>query len=146
MSRSAPTRTRRWSGSGHIADGFLVHDRPIERHVDDSVAWVVAGAPRLLRRARGYAPLPVLLKDEAPTDSRRRRAPEEHRRLSVGRQVFISQHIGDLETPEALAAFERVIADFLRLYEVTPAGDRARPAPGLRVDAAGRRSERVDVR
>ncbi len=40
--------------------------------------------------------------------------------LSVGRQVFISQHIGDLETPEAMAAFERVIADFLRLYEAQP--------------------------
>ena len=40
--------------------------------------------------------------------------------MSVGRQVFISQHIGDLETPEAMAAFERVIADFLRLYEAQP--------------------------
>ena len=40
--------------------------------------------------------------------------------LSVGRQVFISQHIGDLETPEAMAAFERVIADFLQMYEATP--------------------------
>ena len=46
---------------GHIADAFLVHDRPIARHVDDSVAWIVRGVPRLLRRARGYAPLPVLL-------------------------------------------------------------------------------------
>ena len=41
--------------------------------------------------------------------------------LSVGRQAFISQHIGDLETPEAMAAFERVIADFLQMYEATPA-------------------------
>jgi hydrogenase maturation protein HypF len=40
--------------------------------------------------------------------------------LSVGRQVFLSQHIGDLETEEAMKAFERVIADFLRLYEVNP--------------------------
>jgi hydrogenase maturation protein HypF len=40
--------------------------------------------------------------------------------LSIGRQVFVSQHIGDLETAEALAAFERVIADFLRLYEAEP--------------------------
>jgi len=40
--------------------------------------------------------------------------------LSVGRQVFLSQHIGDLDSPEACAAFERVIADFLRLYEVGP--------------------------
>jgi len=40
--------------------------------------------------------------------------------LSVGRQVFLSQHIGDLDTPEACAAFERVIADLIRLYEVEP--------------------------
>ena len=38
---------------GPIADLFLVHDRPIERHVDDSVAWIVESQPRLLRRARG---------------------------------------------------------------------------------------------
>src|ERR1035437_4713879 len=41
--------------------------------------------------------------------------------LSVGRQVFLSQHIGDLETPEAMNALRRVIADFLRLYEARPA-------------------------
>ena len=52
---------------GHIADAFLVHDRPIARHVDDSVSWIVRAEPRLLRRARGYAPLPVLLHAEAPT-------------------------------------------------------------------------------
>jgi hydrogenase maturation protein HypF len=40
--------------------------------------------------------------------------------LSLSRQVFVSQHIGDLETPEAVSAFERVTADFLRLYEAHP--------------------------
>jgi len=105
---------------GHIADAFLVHDRPIARHADDSVAWIVAGVPRLLRRGRGYAPLPVLLKEEAPTVLAVGAHLKNTVALSVGRQVFISQHIGDLETPEALAAFERVIADFLRLYEAQP--------------------------
>ena len=42
-----------------IADLFLVHDRPIARHVDDSVARVALGRELVLRRARGYAPLPV---------------------------------------------------------------------------------------
>ena len=106
---------------GHIADGFLAHNRPIQRHADDSIAWVVRGRARLLRRARGYAPLPVQLKDEAPTILGVGSHLKNTVSLSVGRQVFISQHIGDLETPEALAAFERVVADFLRLYEVTPA-------------------------
>jgi hydrogenase maturation protein HypF len=40
--------------------------------------------------------------------------------LSVGRQVFLSQHIGDLETPEARAALERTVADLTRLYETRP--------------------------
>ena len=105
---------------GHIADAFLVHDRPIARHVDDSVAWIVRGVPRLLRRARGYAPLPVLLRAEAPTILAVGAHLKNTVALSVGRQVFISQHIGDLETPEAMAAFERVIADFLQMYEATP--------------------------
>ena len=105
---------------GHIADAFLVHDRPIARHVDDSVAWIMRGVPRLLRRARGYAPLPVLLRAEAPTILAVGAHLKNTVALSVGRQVFISQHIGDLETPEAMAAFERVIADFLQMYEAAP--------------------------
>jgi hydrogenase maturation protein HypF len=106
---------------GHIADAFLAHDRPIQRHADDSIAWVSAGQPRLLRRARGFAPLPVLLKREGPTILAVGPHLKNTVSLSVGRQVFISQHIGDLESPEALGAFERVIEDFLRLYEATPA-------------------------
>jgi len=105
---------------GHIADMFLLHNRPIERHVDDSVAWLAAGQPRLLRRARGYAPLPVLIPQAAPPILAVGAHLKNTVALSVERQVFISQHIGDLETAESMAAFERVIADFLRLYDVTP--------------------------
>ncbi len=105
---------------GHIADLFLVHNRPIERHVDDSVAWIVGREPRLLRRARGYAPLPVLLSAKAPTILAVGAHLKNTVALSIENQVFVSQHIGDLETAESLAAFERTIADFLRLYEATP--------------------------
>jgi hydrogenase maturation protein HypF len=105
---------------GHIADLFLVHNRPITRHVDDSVAWIVGGEPQLLRRARGYAPLPVLMPRRLPTILAVGAHHKNTVALSVDRQVFISQHIGDLETAEATAAFERVIDDFLRLYDVRP--------------------------
>jgi hydrogenase maturation protein HypF len=40
--------------------------------------------------------------------------------LSIGQAVFISQHIGDLETSEAFSAFRRAIADLPRLYEAQP--------------------------
>jgi hydrogenase maturation protein HypF len=116
---------------GGIADLFLVHNRPIVRHVDDSIVRVVMGRELVLRRARGYAPLPVQLQNPAagvqtPT---RGNAPSvlavgAHLKntiaLSVGSQVFISQHIGDLETDQAYEAFRRVIADFEKLYDSRP--------------------------
>src|SRR5262249_12556554 len=40
--------------------------------------------------------------------------------LSLGRDVFISQHIGDLETPIALHAFRNTAADLPRLYDAQP--------------------------
>ena len=103
-----------------MADLFLVHDRPIARHVDDSVARVFAGAPRLLRRARGWAPLPVPVREELPVILGVGAHMKTAVALSVGRQVFLSQHIGDLETPEALEAFHRVVADFEKLWGAAP--------------------------
>lgn len=103
-----------------IADLFLVHDRPVERPLDDSVAWVAAGAPRLLRRARGHAPLPVLLREPVPQILSVGAHLKNTLALSAGRQLFVGQHIGDLEAPEAFAAFERAAADLVRLYEASP--------------------------
>ncbi|MEI6350649.1 MAG: carbamoyltransferase HypF [Verrucomicrobiota bacterium] len=104
-----------------IAEFFLVHNRPIVRPVDDSVARVILGRELLLRRARGYAPLPVQL--TAPPQATL--AAGAHLKntiaLSAGNSVFLSQHLGDLETAPAYAAFQEAIADFQRLYETRPA-------------------------
>jgi hydrogenase maturation protein HypF len=105
---------------GGIADLFLIHDRPIERHVDDSVCDVILGAPRLLRRARGYAPLPIRLGQSLPPILAAGPHMKNTVALSRGAQVFISQHIGELDAHESQRAFERVAHDFLRLYDVTP--------------------------
>jgi hydrogenase maturation protein HypF len=106
---------------GGIADLFLVHDRPIARHADDSVAFLFAGEPRLLRRARGWAPSPVGLGRKAPPLL----AVGSHLKNTVavtsGDEVFVSQHIGDMETPQAVRAFEAVIADLLQMCRVEPA-------------------------
>jgi hydrogenase maturation protein HypF len=75
---------------------------------------------RLLRRARGFAPLPVAARDPLPVILAVGAHLKNTVALSVQRRIFISQHIGDLETPESLEAFRRVIRDFLRLYEARP--------------------------
>jgi hydrogenase maturation protein HypF len=110
---------------GGIADVFLVHDRPIVRHVDDSMVRVMLDRELVLRRARGYAPLPIILNSELRTpNSEIILAVGAHLKnaiaLSVGPQVFISQHIGDLETEQAHNAFRRVIADFEKLHDARP--------------------------
>ena len=106
---------------GGIADLLLVHNRPIVRHGDDSVVRVLLDRELVMRRARGYAPLPVVLKHSTQPTLAVGAHLKNTVALSSGTSVFISQHIGDLETEPALAAFERVIADFQRLYEVRPA-------------------------
>lgn len=103
-----------------LADLFLVHDRPIARAVDDSVAVVVEGREMLLRRARGYAPLPVMTDAELP----RVLAVGGHLKnavaLGLGRGAFLSQHIGDLSTEKADAAFRATIAELSALYDFEP--------------------------
>ena len=105
---------------GQIADLLLVHDRPILRHVDDSIVRVMAGREMVMRRARGFAPLPVMLEEEMPTVLGVGAHQKNTVALSVGRQVFLSQHIGDLETAQASMAFERVVESLEELYEVKP--------------------------
>lgn len=103
-----------------IADLLLVHNRPIVRHVDDSVVRVMAGRELVLRRARGFAPLPVFLPDATANVIAVGAHQKNSIAATVGDQVFISQHIGDLETVPAYGAFEQVLADFTELYELHP--------------------------
>ncbi len=103
-----------------IADVFLMHDRPIARPCDDSVVRVARGREMVLRRARGYAPLPVRVAQPlAPV-----LAVGAHLKnavaIAIGHQVFVSQHVGDLDTLEARLAFERAIQDLCRLYRFEP--------------------------
>jgi len=100
-----------------VADFFLVHNRPIVRPIDDSISRVVAGRVMVLRRARGFAPLPV----EVPLASGNVLALGGHLKntvaLKIGSNVFISQHLGDLETPRSRQAFEQAIASLQELYQ-----------------------------
>jgi hydrogenase maturation protein HypF len=106
-----------------IADGFLVHNRPILRHVDDSIVRVMMDREMVLRRARGYAPLPVQIQNPK-FKIQNCLAVGAHLKnsvaFSVGNNVFISQHIGDLETEQANNAFVRVTGDLQKLYEAEP--------------------------
>jgi hydrogenase maturation protein HypF len=109
-----------------IADGYLVHDRPIVRQVDDSIVQVIANREMVLRRARGYAPLPVRLQSASGGNGNADAVLAVGGQLKntvavgMGSDVFLSQHIGNLENVPALEVFRRVCADLPRLLKVTP--------------------------
>lgn len=105
---------------GEIADLFLVNNRPIARHVDDSIVRIVLDRELVMRRARGYAPLPISIKKKAPAILAMGAHLKNTIALSVENQIFISQHIGDLETDAAYVAFQNVIQSFKRLYNSEP--------------------------
>jgi hydrogenase maturation protein HypF len=104
-----------------IADVFLLHDRPIETRVDDSVARVVRGRPAVLRRSRGLVPAAVGL----PTACARPvlACGAELKStfcLARGRRAWVGHHIGDLRNAETLASFREGVAHFEELFDVRP--------------------------
>jgi len=105
---------------GEIADLFVMHNRPIARPCDDSVVRLVRGRESVMRRARGYAPLPVFVGRDLPAVLAVGGHLKNTVAIAVGQQVFLSQHVGDLDTIEARGAFERAIDDLCRLYRFKP--------------------------
>jgi hydrogenase maturation protein HypF len=112
---------------GSMVDGFLVHNRGIVHPVDDSVVRVMMGRVMVLRRSRGYAPLPLPLPPTACGDSK-----EDSVILSVGghmkntiavsngRHIVPSPHIGDLESVQSFDTFKNTIEQFKQLYPARP--------------------------
>ena len=103
-----------------IADAIADHDRDILVRTDDSVVRVIDGAPTFIRRARGYVPVAIKLPRSAPPIL----AVGGHLKNTIcvtrGDQAFLSQHIGDLDTPKGLLFFEETVAHLLSILEVEP--------------------------
>ena len=100
-----------------IADAFLMHDRPIARRCDDSVVMAMAGAMRLVRRSRGYAPAPIRLAEGGPPVLGTGGELKNALCLVKGGEAFMSQHIGDMKNYEAYRHFDDVAAHLQRIFQ-----------------------------
>jgi hydrogenase maturation protein HypF len=103
-----------------IADLFLFHDREIYLRCDDSVACTIVGKPLLIRRARGFAPAPVFLRESLPAVLAVGAELKNTVCLVRGHEAFVSQHVGDLENQETLSCFEHTIDHLQRILHVQP--------------------------
>ncbi|MGJ0397303.1 MAG: carbamoyltransferase HypF [Methylocystis sp.] len=106
-----------------VASLALTHDRAIANRVDDSVARIMGGRSRLLRRARGYAPAPLLLPNGFE------HAPDL---LAMGGELkatfclvkdgaaILSQHQGDLENAATFDDYRNNLRLYEKLFDHAP--------------------------
>jgi hydrogenase maturation protein HypF len=128
---------------GGIADGFLLHDRPILRPVDDSVTRVVAGREMVMRRSRGYAPMPVQLPAPLPPTLAAGAQQKNVVAIADGTMAFLSQHVGDLGSVPAAKAWRSAGDSLSRLYHI----DAPEPVCDLHPDYdATRMSRQINPR
>lgn len=113
-----------------IADGFLMHDRPVQMACDDSVVRCVAGMPLPIRFARGLAPQTVRLADEGPCVLAVGGELKATLCLAHGRQAVVSQHLGDVASPESLDLLTAATRQLLALTGMSPAKVVADLHPG----------------
>ena len=103
-----------------IADGYLLHNRPIESRCDDSLLWAFEGEPYFVRRSRGYVPYPVSADIDGETVLACGAEQKASFCLSREGDVFPSAHIGDLKNAETLTHYQQQIAHFEKLFDVKP--------------------------
>lgn len=113
----------------NLADIFLFHNRDILIRVDDSVACSLPEYTAeentiertlFMRRARGYVPSPVFLKNSGPSVIGT--GPELKNTLCItkGNQAFVSQHIGDMQNLETLEFWKETRSHLTKILQVEP--------------------------
>lgn len=125
----ARTNQEALQGLSDLADAFLLHDRDILARVDDSLIRCdpperpkpsVTSTSTIIRRARGYAPLPIQVKH----DTGEILAVGGHLKNAIaasrGSNVFLSQHIGDLHNLETLETLGQTADRLRHLLGVRP--------------------------
>lgn len=103
-----------------IPDAYLVHNRDILRRCDDSVVRLASARPQILRRSRGFVPVPVPLEREAPPILAVGGELKNTICIVRGSEAFLSQHVGDLENLESYNFFGEAVQHLQRILEVYP--------------------------
>ena len=100
---------------------FLGHNRKIENRCDDSIGYHLHNRGfSIIRRSRGYAPVPI----ELPSAVRPTLAVGPYLKntftLANNTEAYVSPHIGDLDNLETLHFFEEMVEKYKRWFRIEP--------------------------
>jgi len=104
----------------HVADLFLTHNRRILHRADDSIVKVTRERPRVWRRSRGFVPRPIATTVDAPPILAVGGMMKNTVAFTRGRDIFISQHLGDTDSRDGMVFFEDTIDHLRRFLGVAP--------------------------
>jgi len=103
-----------------VADAFLLHDREIVARYDDAVTRCWHGGPVVLRRARSFAPAPLELPSTVGPMLGVGAELNGAFCLAAGTRAFLSQHIGDLDSEEAMRAYTDAFQRYRLVFGIDP--------------------------
>ena len=110
---------------GYLCDEILAHNRMIRIRADDTVMDFYDGKPYMIRRSRGYAPLPLMIEDPDKKKSGKDRVilgigGELKNTFCIRNQnlLYLSPYVGDMEDIRTVKALEETIQRFKTLLEV----------------------------
>jgi len=100
---------------GDTADYFLFYNRKISNRCDDSVLRVHGDNPVFIRRSRGYAPEPVILKRAVAKETLGLGGEWGNAAcLFIQKKAFFTPHIGDVENIETQRVLKHATRDLIR--------------------------------
>lgn len=122
-----------------MSDVILSNDRRIRIRADDSVMSWYDGKPYMIRRSRGYAPLPFLSSEKIP--HRVLAAGGELKNtfcLSTGELYYPSPYIGDMADLRSVEALDKAVRRMTTLLETEPEAAAVDLHPRYNTSAFGR--------
>ena len=112
--------------SDGLIAGVLFNEREIRAAVDDSVARVIDGKPQMIRRSKGYAPVPLHIRaDGSELDKSIMMLAcggqlKNSFALSKGSFSYMSQYFGDLDSLDNMRVYEENILRMKALFGINP--------------------------
>ncbi len=103
-----------------LIQAVYYHDRAIRVSVEDSVVRVIDGQPQMLRRARGYAPVPLYMENGNAQIFATGPQLKNAFALSKGAYVYLSQYFGDLDGMEINKIYCDTMDWMKDLFEIQP--------------------------
>ena len=127
--------------------GVLYNERAIRVRTDDSVVRVIDGQPQMIRRSKGYVPVPLYMELKATCDTKIDLSTDSEAdcdatatseinknimvlatggqlknsfALSKGQFSYVSQYFGDLDTLENQQIYKENIERMSRIFKIKP--------------------------